>query len=128
VAVGDEKGVVSPILTADNLHPWCVLETKFLDQDKIDTESFFRDHCVGGADCLDGRCNGADCAPPPRCPVGATKADQAAWDDEVGTAADEWALKGAMNAGFAVFLYLDSVVRNGGIAKPTYDRCEQLAP
>jgi hypothetical protein len=60
------------------------------------------------------------------CPVSYPTQDPAVWDDVQGSAADEWALKGAMNAGFAVFLYLDSVARNGGVAQPTYDHCEQL--
>ncbi len=42
--------------------------------------------------------------------------------------ADRWAARGAINAGFAVFLYLDQLVRGQVTPKPPYNHCEQLAP
>ena len=38
-----------------------------------------------------------------------------------------WANRGAINAGLAVFLYLDQVVVNGLQPKPSYDQCELLS-
>jgi hypothetical protein len=125
--VGDERGRVSDTLDATNLHPWCVLGTTF-DPTKADVAGFFKNVCMGGPNCVGGKCNGdpSGCQPPPMCPVQPALTDLDAWDDAVGSAADEWATRGAINAGFAVFLYLDSVAKNGGVASPTFDHCEQL--
>jgi hypothetical protein len=54
--------------------------------------------------------------------------DQDAWDDRTGSAVEEWARRGAINAGFAVFLYLSEIAKAGGISKPTYDHCEAVQP
>lgn len=40
--------------------------------------------------------------------------------------AKAWATRGAINAGFAVFLYLDQVAKGLVQPKPTYNRCELL--
>jgi hypothetical protein len=135
-AVGDEEGRLSPNLSDENLHPWCVLRTLPTDlrsetgkPSTFDIDVWFRDTCVGGADCVNGSCNGSDCTRPPECPVGAEVTERAAWDDANASVANEWALKGAINAGFAVFLYLDDLAKHhGAVAKPTYDHCEQRQP
>ncbi len=38
---------------------------------------------------------------------------------------DQWALRGAINAGFSVFLYLESLAKNGG-PDPDYTECDKL--
>ena len=40
--------------------------------------------------------------------------------------ADKWATRGAVNAGLAVFLYLDQLERGNVHPKPLYNHCEQL--
>jgi hypothetical protein len=40
--------------------------------------------------------------------------------------ADRWATRGAINAGFAVFLYLDQLTKGVVPRLPDYDQCEQL--
>jgi hypothetical protein len=40
--------------------------------------------------------------------------------------ADAWATRGAINAGFAVFLYLDGVAKGSIHQIPSYDQCGQL--
>jgi len=40
--------------------------------------------------------------------------------------ADRWAARGAINAGFAVFLYLDELVKGHVSPKPPFNHCEQL--
>jgi len=40
--------------------------------------------------------------------------------------ADKWATRGAVNAGLAVFLYLDQLERGNVHPKPQYNHCEQL--
>ena len=41
--------------------------------------------------------------------------------------ADKWATRGAINAGLAVFLYLDQLSKGLIQAKPLYNQCELLA-
>jgi hypothetical protein len=40
--------------------------------------------------------------------------------------ADLWASRGAINAGFAVFLYLEQITKGTIKPKPSYNQCEQL--
>lgn len=40
--------------------------------------------------------------------------------------ANRWAARGAINAGFSVFLYLDQLVKGKVSPKPQFDHCEQL--
>jgi hypothetical protein len=37
-----------------------------------------------------------------------------------------WTTRGAINAGYAVYLYLSELARSGGKPQPPFDRCEQL--
>ena len=39
---------------------------------------------------------------------------------------EDWATRGAINAGFAVFLYRDQLETAGANPKPSYDRCDLL--
>jgi hypothetical protein len=140
--VGDEHAAVGS-LTSDNLLPWCVTVSKSLNHREL-VDPWFENTCVGPP--------GSPCVHPPRCP--GTYDDlwaipPATWNAETdppwtpsngwdlswdtkgpvkGRAADEWSLRGAINAGLAVFLYLDSVSRDPTRAKPAYDHCEQVKP
>jgi hypothetical protein len=129
VTVGNERGDIDAKLDETNRHPWCVVNTPFWAS--ADVEAFKRSNCMGGPNCINRHCIGdpKGCELPPSCPVEPTSRDIAAWDDPKGSAVDEWARRGAINAGFAVFLYLKDVAENrGGLAKPTYDHCEALQP
>ena len=44
------------------------------------------------------------------------------------TDANKWAIRGAINAGMSVFLYIDQLEKGGITPKPTFNHCEQLAP
>jgi mono/diheme cytochrome c family protein len=117
--VGDQDGRLSATLGAQNLHPWCVGD--FLHKGLPE--------CVGGADCLNGTCKGADCLGVPLCPASVTTPaveGGKAWDDASATAALTWATRGAINAAIAVFLYLDELTRSGQAPQPTYNHCELL--
>ncbi len=39
---------------------------------------------------------------------------------------DDWSARGAINAGQAVFLYLDHMISQGKGRETRYDECEQL--
>jgi mono/diheme cytochrome c family protein len=111
--VGDENGNVVPGLTGPddpthpNLHPWCI---------------------------ADGSAGGPACPSGGRLPYPAKYGDPSrftydpalGWDDPTADYARAWALRGAMNAGLAVFLYLDAVARHEVSVKPAYDACEEL--
>jgi mono/diheme cytochrome c family protein len=140
-SVGDESGNVfasaacaqpGPGLTSPgfdssgapvgNWHPWCV-DASF---NPGPTDPWLRSHCLSGTDCdmSSGNCLGSNCVSPPRCPDGAAL-------DPDGSAALWWAQRGAINAGLAVFLYLDAVTKHTSTVypiKPTWDHCELLAP
>jgi hypothetical protein len=102
----------------------------------LDPATWFADHCVGGHDCTsDGKCAEPklDCVHPPKCPIGVSEAPyrsgiDSGWDDQAGSAAVDWSTRGAMNAGLAVFLYLDSVAKGIVPVQPAFDHCEQLKP
>jgi hypothetical protein len=42
------------------------------------------------------------------------------------TDANTWGTRGAINAGLAVFLYIDQLSRGMITAKPPYNQCDQL--
>lgn len=142
--MGDESDQVST-LTDGNLTPWCVTNWGFESAAAFD--AWFNSYCVGPA--------GTPCVHPPRCPDGLdhlmaqlNAGPPAGWDwtanprwypsggwdvfvdsdgnRHYGTLANEWALRGAINAGMSVFLYLDSVAHHPELLKPSYDHCEQL--
>jgi hypothetical protein len=131
--VGDELGNVAPELTDDNLHPWCVL----IPTGSVPKElkSALENNCLGGVDCKNHACAGPypdnNCVYLPTCPVhqdpvGQWSAEAAAWDDVNGTTALNWSQRGAINAGLAVFLYLQSLTAVAGDPPPTFDQCPNL--
>jgi hypothetical protein len=47
-------------------------------------------------------------------------------DSEADTRIERWAVRGAMNAGMSVFLYLDALSKREVSRQPAYNRCEDL--
>ncbi len=104
--VGDRTGNMQIGITAGNAAPWCFLmPTKPVDKAFIDTK--WHQHSTSET---------------PWCPD-AFLAISHAWTP---TEQDTWATRGAMNAGMAVFLYLDALSKGEKQHVIPYDRCEQL--
>jgi hypothetical protein len=117
--VGSQNGPNDPNeqagISPNNLMPWCIRRSYELD-----------DKAIGPV------------PPPnyPRCPDSIDVASkspshescQGASNTHCWTAVDEnaWAIRGAINAGFAVFLYLDALEKGNIHPVPDYDKCEQL--
>ncbi|MFT3926614.1 MAG: hypothetical protein QM778_28980 [Myxococcales bacterium] len=112
--VGDERGIVSANsvtgVATGNLGPWCVMWP-------TDPKNVPRVEEVQAARSPDN--------PLPICPsTWLTEENRIKQDDF-----ETWTLRGAMNAGFAVFLYLDGLSRDALVGKqpqPAYDKCENL--
>ena len=94
------SGQVFASLTDTNTSPWC-LDTQGLPEER----AFLARHRVNEQ-------------PIPECPTGLR-----ALTPEQGLA---MARRGAMNAGLAVFVFLDDVAHGRVIAQPRYDECEQV--
>jgi mono/diheme cytochrome c family protein len=126
--VMDHRGHVRAGLGPDNLFPVCVRRPSDPTQ-KNRADAFLQSHPVGGqsGEIL------------PYCPDSLFAKDDSGaerWalanptDPDTGshlyTDANHWANRGAINAGLAVFLYVDELSR-GQTPKPLYNQCEQLA-
>jgi hypothetical protein len=115
--VGDEGGHTQPTLAASNcllgsssgtppacnLFPWCI------PPDNQDAPTF----AAAGL---------------PLCSVvaGSSTCGDKCWSDD---RIDQWAIRGAINAGLAVYLYVDALVKDlaqGKPPKPSYDQCDKL--
>jgi mono/diheme cytochrome c family protein len=97
--VGDETGTSQTALTTTNLRPWCL------------------------ANMPPGP------SPLPMCPVPFDTDEARAdpnWVPISGDVMTRWKLRGAINAGLAVFVYLDDLTRSQRPAQPTFDQCEKL--
>jgi mono/diheme cytochrome c family protein len=106
--VGDNRGRVQPGLGDDNLAPWCI-ERPETPAERSALEAKFREMRSGRDD------------EPPYCP------------DQLGTAHltnnlehAQWTRRGSMNAGLAVFIYLDALAKGETQRPMEYNRCEQL--
>jgi mono/diheme cytochrome c family protein len=102
--------VIQANLEDDNAAPWCLDLRRAQDRDVI--LKFYRE------------ARGDDAADPPVCP------DSFLSTDSNVPSADErafWARRGAMNAGMAVFVYLDALARGEVEPSVEYDQCEKLA-
>jgi len=112
-AVGNVVGAVEKSLTLDNDFPWCVeqptgaVELAFLNTQK-----------------------GSDGATLPICPAGfLDPANEWVDTTDAGTPElDHFATRGAINAGLAVFAYLDYMISQGKGRIPLYNECELLKP
>jgi hypothetical protein len=110
--VGDPRGGVQIGIQPGNTAPWCLIRPT--DQATIDRVEREWQAAHAGA------------GQPPYCPdafLGTVDAPL-----NVYTAADveRWATRGAMNAGMAVFLYLDALSKGQKRHPVAYDHCEQL--
>jgi len=126
--VMDHRGHVRAGVGPDNYFPLCVRRPSDPTQ-RSRADAFLTTHPVGGA--------AGEIIP--YCPdsLFATAADGSErWalanptDADSGmshlyTDANHWANRGAINAGLAVFLYVDQLSK-GAAAKPLYNQCEQL--
>ena len=114
--VGDQNGLVVATLGRANEFPWCLATDVAMDPPAA--AAFVAANNL------------------PACPVptkvcstespegGATPAP--CWSTD---RMDRWAIRGAINAGLAVFTYVESLesgLSKGIPPKPTYDACEQL--
>lgn len=109
--IGDERGRVAPGLTPSNQFPWCVMKPTATE-----------DQLIAGDWVGKVRNN----KPLPYCPQAwiFNDSNKLTLED-----IDTWTTRGAINAGFAVYAYLDELaqkVKAGGTAQPAFDRCEQL--
>ena len=107
--VGDGHGQVQTGIAASNSTPWCIqrpADDAALDLIKGQWEA----HAGSGSE-------------PPYCPDAfLAQSDNLFTADDV----ERWATRGAMNAGMAVFLYLDALSKGQKQHAIPYDHCEQL--
>jgi mono/diheme cytochrome c family protein len=110
-AVGDGRGRAVPALEAGNDFPWCVIQpTDPLAVAWLATKQT-----------SDGK------APPP-CPPGfATELNRWSYNGLVIPGIERFAERGAMNAGYAVFHYLDLMISQGKGRRIGYTECEKLS-
>ncbi|HVW23778.1 MAG TPA: hypothetical protein VHC69_00310 [Polyangiaceae bacterium] len=113
--VGDQDGNVVTGLSSGNVFPWCV--RKPLDPTYLaNATAWTQAHPINGQ-------------PWPFCPENVVPpADNPNKPGDPHLTADDlrqWATRGAINAGFSVFAYVDQLDR-GATATPAYDHCEQL--
>jgi len=115
--IADQYGNVRAALTDDNVMPWCVIRPSDPAQAAV-ADRYVAEHNVGGT-------------PLPYCPDSLLTGGFQMLQDQPGTGSlrefDDWSVRGAINAGLAVFLYLDQVVTHGYRPKPDYNRCDLLS-
>ncbi len=110
VPVGDGFGGVDPSLDASNMNvwPWCIDDTSATS----DQEAWIQ-------------ANGL-----PVCPTSVKSASLACQTEQPGAVcfgddeANRWAVRGAINAGMSVYLYVQSIESTG--PAPDYNQCELL--
>jgi hypothetical protein len=116
--VGDQYGHVASNLSSDNTMPWCIVAPTN-SADLAAAQKYVVDHSIGGVAL-------------PFCPQSLVSGGYLMQQDLPGsggtnTDLENWATRGAINAGLAVFLYLDQVVVHGLKPKPAFDHCEQIS-
>jgi mono/diheme cytochrome c family protein len=117
--VGDHHGKVAPLLGPDNVLPWCIVTPSDAGQAAI-AQKYAVDNAIDGT-------------PLPLCPDSLLSGNHQMLQDppSLDNGHDDlgnWATRGAINAGMAVFLYLDQIVVKGLKPVPAYDRCEAANP
>jgi mono/diheme cytochrome c family protein len=128
----DDHGRVQSSLTPDNLFPWCIEKPPAPDQQAASDalmlaqygsgtplpycpDALFTREASGKATyqlvesqcCVDGTCDQEPAYNQNQCDI------------------SRWSARGAINAGFSVFLYLDQIAR-GATPKLQYNECERL--
>ena len=113
--IGDGTGRVQPALTADNALRWCIIQPS----DPGAQAWLATQHAVDGK-------------PLPVCPDAAVaetsrfSPEKDAGNLPIHGDLDDWAARGAINAGQAVFVYLDQMVSQGHGRDLHFDECDQL--
>ncbi len=115
--VGDQFGKARPSLTPDNTLPWCVIKP---DPSDTGATTWLATQQANGGGSL------------PTCPD-VVVAESNLFSPEkdanglpIHGDLDDWAARGAINAGQAVFVYLDQMVSQGHGRDLHYDECDQL--
>jgi hypothetical protein len=115
-AIGDDRGRSQPQLKGDNIFPWCVVAPSDPSMAEwVAAQKTF------------------DQKPLPICPAEFLTAEnqfKVELDDQARyhyPDAQKWALRGAINAGLAVFVYLDDLIGNDTPANPRFNECELLS-
>ena len=116
--VGDHLGRVRSSVETDNWLPWCVVKPTESTAAAA-AESYVASHPLDG---------GTMPFCPPSLLVAQFRMQQDSLEANDLRDLENWATRGAINAGFAVFQYLQQTVSHGLSPKPSNDRCEQLAP
>jgi mono/diheme cytochrome c family protein len=122
--VGNDRGAVDAALdSSTNLMPWCIIKPESVPVPGGNATAYANAHTfIDGHKTTDGK-------PLPICPdelfPSAVQGGSALTDAMTKSALNDWATRGAVNAGFSVFFYLDQVER-GKTPVPPYDHCEQL--
>jgi mono/diheme cytochrome c family protein len=108
-AVGNERGAVDPSLVSTNEWPWCVDDTGA----KSDQEAYLSSNNL------------------PICPSQVKAASAACVLSTTGVGcfendqANQWAVRGAINAGFSVFTYVRSIENTG--PPPDFNQCSLVS-
>jgi mono/diheme cytochrome c family protein len=116
--VGDARGHVVAGIADDNPVPWCLRVPRNPQA-----------AAVANAWVDDPAHYSSDGAPLPFCPkeVVPPSPDYPGADGHLSiNELQRWGTRGAINAGFAVFVYLDQLMRGNVKPKPAYDHCELL--
>ncbi len=133
--VGGAGGKVYPSLTDDNVLPWCVTPPGVEAIGVIpgaDSVALYQGHVEDLWQNVLGRSD-----PIPYCPWVIGDLSQSFWDDggrsdpskqipSGGDADNVWEIRGAANAGRAVFAYIDAVAKGTITPQPHYDQCYLL--
>jgi mono/diheme cytochrome c family protein len=121
--VMDQRGRVTNGIAPDNVFPICIRKptdaTEFMNAD-----AWLSSHKVNG--------NRVPYCPAELFPSGSPDMYKLQYGTDVNNNPDfidakKWAARGAINAGMAVFLYLDEVERGMTQIVPGYDQCDKLA-
>jgi mono/diheme cytochrome c family protein len=107
--VGDHRGRIRDAIDGDNVAPWCVLQPA-AEQERQALEVAYR------------RLRDDDDEPLPYCPERLLGSAQRFGDLD----ARYWTRRGSMNAGLAVFFYLDALARGQQKTAVEYNHCEDL--
>jgi len=114
--VGDDHGNIQPSLMPDNLFPWCIVKPTDAALAAL-AEAYVAANPLAGETM-------------PFCPTDLLTDTLLMHQDQALGGAnhdlEDWATRGAINAGFAVFLYRDQIETSGANPKPNYDRCDLL--
>jgi len=119
--VADQNGKVHRTITADNLFPLCL--KKPTDATELGfAEEYRKNFHIGGV-------SGPKL---PYCPEALVKTNEWKFKSPIGPQGPvfldqlAWAQRGAANAGFSIFLYLDQFLKKAEKPKPDFNHCEEL--